>query len=417
MAEVLMSRLKQITAILITVSLAGTASAGEFKIQPSITVSEEYTDNVFGTNADRVDDFITRILPGIFLDYKAPVLEADLNYRFDYRYYARNSRSSDTTHDLAIKGHLTAVDNLLFLDVRDQYRRVSLDVTRDVTQESLFVNQSDQNIAFISPYLTLQPGARTKVKTGYRFLDTRYFNAQSDAQGIDKTDHSGFLEITHELSSRWSATCGYTFTHEDAETNDFDQHQPFAGFRYEYADKSFLFGQAGYTWIRYSDGHNLNNVYWNAGFSHAFATVTTTINTGVKYDEDPLRNITQETFVTGNLEKRLFNGSLALALNYSEFTLADTDVLQTRKYGGVVQGRYEFTPRLNGNLAFTAEKYDQPLLDSYTRRLLVNSGLSYLLSAEMTISLNHIFVDYYSPDIAPDNKEVNRIILEVRKVF
>jgi len=411
-----MSNMK-ITAVLITVSLAGTAYGGEFQIHPSIAISEEYTDNVYDSSDNRTDDFITRTLPGIVLDYKAPALEAYMNYRFDYRYYARNSLDSETAHELTIKSHLTAVDNLLFLDVGDQYRRVSFDVTRDVTQESLFVNQTDQNIAFISPYLTLQPGALTKVKTGYRLQDTRYFNSQSDSEGVDKTDHIGFLEITHEFSSRWSATCGYTFTHENAATNDFDQHQPFVGLRYEYADKSFVFGQAGYTWITYSDGHRLNNVYWNAGFSHVFDTVTTTINTGVKYNEDPLLNLTQETFVTGRLEKRFIKGALALALNYSEFTLADTDTLETRKYGGVVQGRYEFTSRLNGSLAFTAEKYDEVLLDSYTRRLLVNSGLSYLLPADMTVSLNHIFVDYYSPDIATDNKEVNRVILEVRKVF
>lgn len=402
-----------ITAVLVTLALAGVANGGEFQFHPSITVSEEYTDNVFETSGNRIGDFITRGLPGIRLSYISPALEADINYLFDYRYYAKRSRSTDQTHDLSASARLTVVENLLFLDVNDRYRRVSLDVTKDVTQESLFVNQEDQNVVSASPYITLRPVAQATLKTGYRFVDTRYFGTQ----GIDKTDHIGFLEATYEFSEKWKATCGYSFIHEDAATNDFDQHQPYLGFRYEYADKSFLFGQAGYTWTMYTDGHRLNNPYWNAGFAHAFETFTATINTGVRYNEDPLRNITKETFVTGGLEKPLQRGSLSLFPYYSEYALAETNTLETRKYGGTAQGRYEITPLLNASLRFTAERYDHYPSGSYTRRFVVDSLLSYLLAETVTVSLRHVFTDSYSPDIATDTHQVNRIIVAVSKKF
>lgn len=411
-----MSTAGRVFGVLCILGMSTAAHAGEGAIHPSIAVSEEFNDNVFDSTR-RVTDYITHVLPGVAATYDAPAFKGDLMYSFDYRYYAKNSRVNDTTHNLLANGHLTAVENLLFLDVKDQYQRVSLDATRDTSKESLFTNQSDRNVVSAAPYFTLHPGQRTTVKTGYRYVDTRYFNLSGQSPGIDKTNHVGYLEINHELSQRWTMRAGYTFTREEANVDDYNQHQAFGGFRYEYADKSFLFADAGNTWTLFDSGHRLNNLYWNAGVTHTFDTVTATISSGVSYDEDPRSNILQNTFVNGDVEKRLKNGSLKLSLAYSEYVLAETDVLQTRKYSGTVAGRHEFTSRLNGTVSFTAEKYDQVLLHSYTRRLMADSGLSYILAEQLTLSLNYNYVDLYSPGIALDNRHINRVTLEIRKVF
>ena len=436
---------------------AGAAQGADLAVHPAVAVTEEFTDNVFETTTGRVSDFITRAMPGIALTSSSSALEVDLNYFFDYRYYARRTHGTDSTHDLTARGRVKAVDNLLFLDVTDEYRRVSLDVTRDVTRESLFVNQEDRNVVTASPYFSLHPGQRTSLSTGYRFTDTRYFDSSS---AIDKIEHSGFLEASYEFSPKWYATGGYTFTHEDNSIDDYDLHQPYAGFLYVYGGKlpageattstnasttstsstvtgilrttlspssldlpvldtdlSFFFSQVGYTWINYSSGNRLNNVYWNVGASHAFPAATVTVATGVRYDEDPLNSITQESFVIGGVTKRLKKGSLRLALYYVEFDQSTTDTVETRKYGGVARGSWDFSSRLNGNLGFTAEKYDQPPLNTYTRRFLVESGLGYSLGELCTVSLNYTYVDYFSPGIPADNKQVNRAILAVKKVF
>ena len=407
----------RIFAALCVLGMTTTAYAGEGAIHPSIAVSEEFNDNVFDTSTSRVSDYITHVLPGVTANYDAQAFKGDLNYTFDYRYYAKNSREHDRTHTIQANGHLTAVENLLFLDVNDQYQRVSLDVTRDLTNETLFANQSDRNVVSAAPYITLRPGQRTTVKTGYRYVDTRYFNLSGESAGFNKTNHVGYLEISHELSQRWTLKAGYTFTREESIAGNFNQHQGFGGFRYEYADKSFLFAEAGNTWTLFESGQRLNNIYWNAGLSHTFDTVTATASTGVSYDEDPLSNIIKNTVASGSVEKRLHNGSVRLSLAYNEYTLTSSDTLQTRKYSGTIGGTYEFTSHLAGNLAFTAEKYEQLLLHSYTRRLLVDSGLSYLLAEGLTLALNYNYVDLYSPGIATDNRHINRVTLEIRKVF
>ncbi len=408
-----MSKLLREAVFFSILSLAAVAQGAEFEVHPSLAVSEEFTDNVFETKTDRISDYITRMLPGVALSYRAPSLTGNIDYVFDYRHYARGNRSDETTHTVSAKGHLTAVENFMFLDVSDEYQRVSLDVTRDVTKESLFLNQSDRNVATVSPYLTFRPVERVMVKTGYRFVDTRYF----DSPGIDKTDHVATLDMAYELSKRFSLTAGYTFIRETADIDNFNQHQALGGLRYEYADKSFVFAQGGYSWTGYDSGQRLNSIVWNAGITHAFDTVTGTVTTGVRYDEDPLRNIMKESFAGGTIEKRFIRGSINFSSQYSEFVLTKTDTLQTRKYAATAGCQYEFTADLSGRLAFTAEKYEQPLVSSHTRRYQVDSGLSYLLARQLTASLSYIYVDYYSPGIAADNKHVNRAMVEIKKVF
>lgn len=408
-----MLKVFRISMLFSSVAVATIAQGAEFEVHPSLAVKQEYTDNVFETRTNRVSDHITRALPGIVMTYKAPAFTGDLNYLFDYRYYARKSREDEITHNLAANGYLIAIENFAYLDVSDHYQRVSLDVSRDVSEESLYLNQSDRNIASVSPYLKFNLTDRTMLKTGYRFVDTRYF----DSPAINKMDHIGFADLTHLLSERFSISAGYIFTRELAEMNDFDQHLVYGGFRYEYAEKSFVFVQGGNVWTKYENRQRLNSLFWNAGISHTMDSVTASVTTGKHYVEDPLRSMIEETFVTGVLEKRFDRGVVSISPIYSEYVRVESDDLYTRKYGATARGQYSFTEDLSGTASFSAEKYEQPQLGSYTRRFLVTSGLSYRITEHLTASAYYNYVDYYSPGIVADNRHVNRGMVELKLVF
>ncbi len=191
-----MSNVLRETVLFTILSIATVAQGAEFEMHPSLAVSEEFTDNVFETRTNRTSDYITQTLPGLAMSYKAPALTANLDYVFDYRHYARNTVPDDIAHTLSADGHLTAVKNLLFLDVSDEYQRVSLDVTRDVTKESLFVDQTDRNVVTASPYLMFNPMERIMVKTGYRFIDVRYFGTPV---GTSRSVHSRSTKPTTSL--------------------------------------------------------------------------------------------------------------------------------------------------------------------------------------------------------------------------
>jgi hypothetical protein len=400
-------------AIVLLITFNYGADAAEHSIRPTIAVSEEYTDNVFETRANKRGDFITRILPGIDLKYKAPLWDWGLEYFFDYRYYAKGSRNDDTTHNINAKGLVKIIDEKLFLEVSDVYKRVSLDVSRDTTNESLFLNQSDQNVGTVSPYLVLRPNPRLTVRTGYRYINTWY----KDPQAISRQDHAVFIDSAFELSPKFFLTSGYTFTREEASRNSLYRHEAYIGPRYEYAEKSFIFAQGGAIISDYDNRAETVNPSWNAGITHTFDTMTATLSTGVKYSEDPLSTATLETTYAATITRNLKQGMVTLLGSYSEFSDATTDILNNKRYSGGFTSHYEILQDLRGSLGLTYEYYTNEPLAANTRKYFVDSGLNYTMGKDITIGLTYRYIDYSSEKIAIDNKQVNRAILEVRKVF
>jgi hypothetical protein len=396
--------------LLVALFLCPAVRASEFSFHPSLGVSEEFTDNVYESRDNRKSDFITRVMPGLALKYNAPLWDWDLAYYFDYRYYARNSHKYETTHNLAAKGHIKIIDELFFLDLSDTFKRVSLDVSRDYTQESLFENQTDSNTFTASPYFVFHPGTRTNIKTGYRYTNVWY----RDPEAIDKREHSGFLNASYEYSPKLTFTADYLFIRQNS-VNSFNRHTPSAGARYEYADKCFIFGQGGYTWVDYSDASDFNKPYWNAGITHTFDTFSLSATTAVLYPEDPLNGFTREINYALALNKPLERGSVGLSVYYSDYDGETVD--RTKKFGVGFTGRYDVTEKLAASLSANVERYDYRDPSGHTRRIYVTPGLSYSLPWETSLSLFYSFIDYHSAEIYADNYQVNRVVLEVRKVF
>jgi hypothetical protein len=349
-------------------------------------------------------------MPGIVFGYSAPFWEWDLAYNYDYRYYARNSRKGDDTHNLAAKGLIRVIDDFLLLEISDNYHRVSLDVSRDRTQEGLFANQSDTNNFTASPYFRFRPGRQTTVKSGYRYTNVWF----KDPSAIDRRDHVGFLEAEYEYSPKLNLTANYTYTHENSR-NPYDRHEPNLGFRYEYSDKSFFFGQGGYTWFSSRNGSASNDPFWNAGLTHIFDRYTVSLLTGVQYPVDPQSGVTRETDYSVAVTRELSRGSVGLTLSYAEFSGTDIDV--EKRYGAAINARHELAPNLSGNLNCSIDRYEHRDTNSYSRRIFVNPSLSYALPREFTVGLNYIFIDSYSPVTLIDRYQINRVSLELRKSF
>lgn len=49
------------------------SQAADFKLHPTLSVSEEYTDNVYETEDNKRYDYITRAQPGLAMKYIAPL--------------------------------------------------------------------------------------------------------------------------------------------------------------------------------------------------------------------------------------------------------------------------------------------------------------------------------------------------------
>jgi len=401
-------------ALLLLHQLPGESLAADYELKPRIAVSEEYTDNVNESGVSAREEFITRAMPGFSLRYLAPRLDFNSSYNFDYRHYAKGSKGDEYTHNLAASSTLTIVENLFFLQASDTYKRVSLDVARDTTTESLFNNQSDQNVGTVSPYLVWRVGNNSTIKTGYRYTNTWY----RESSGIDKREHYGFVDASHELLPRLSFTWGYQFSDTGTSAQSFQRHNAYGGFRYEYADKSFLFGQAGNTWQLFDNGISVSNLFWNAGLTHEFPIVTFTLETRVQYTEDPLQSSIMETLYSGRLSRNFERGRIELSSGYSEYEIIETGAIDRKKASVGTSGSYEILDRTNLSLGILGEKFSQRTVADYPYRISGNAGLIHTFNNDFSVSFNYFHTTYrYQVARTSDSKDINRLILEVSKSF
>lgn len=388
--------------------------AAKLEFSPSIAVSEEFTDNIFETSDNKRSEYITRLQPGFSSSYQTPFWNWDLGYNFDYRIYARGSRGDEYTHNGVLKGSLTLLDNFLFLDVSDTYHRVTLDIARSAaTESSIFLDQTDQNTATISPYLLWRLGEKGTLKTGYRYTDVRYWG-----EGIERREHAGFASLNRELSSKFNLTAGYDFTHLESQPTRYNKHDLSGGFRFEYADKSFLYGQVGNSWQYFNHGGAASYLFWNAGITHDLGIAVATLETRVQTAIDPLAVTTNETRYSGRVEKTLQRGMIGFSTSYSEYVNTQTDATDQRRLSFGITGRYELLQSLVASLAVTAERFYFDTKSGFPYHLNSICGIGYAFNRDLRIGLNYTYntqrMDFDSDSIAIDT---NRVVVDIKKVF
>jgi len=390
------------------------ASAAEFSFTPSISVSEEFNDNILGSAHDRRTEFVTRLQPGAAVIYRAPSLNGDLSYNFDYHNYARGIREDQENHLLALRAGAELVQNFFFLELSDSLSRVSLDVARDVTTESLFADQADRNQGTVSPYLLWRFGMKSALKTGYRFTDTSYWSAP----GIDKREHRAFADLTLEPAERLSISAGYSFGRVLTDLVDYDQHDINSGFRYEFAERSFIYGGIGNSWQSFSYGRSASNLFWHGGLSRESGLFLAALESRVRYTDDPLAVSTKETLYTASLERKLEQGRVGVSTGYSKYLDTSTDARDRRK--AIASGflSYEFSPHLATSFTVTGDKVSRSSVSDYAYRLSGTAGVSYVFNYDVTASLSYSYIEYRRDwENSADAKLTNRVILSLKKTF
>jgi hypothetical protein len=391
-------------------------AAAEFRIQPAVTLSEEYNDNVFLTPTNPTHDYITRVLPSIHFNYSAPLWDWNAAFAYDYRHYAYKSVTHDSTFTLSLTNHTTLVEDFFFIDLKDIYSRVSLDTTQDYTQQSLFFNQTDSNVASAAPYFTLRLSSRMTGTTGYEYRNVWYKNPS----GIDKTEHSVYANVSDELSLRTSMTAHVRYTRAETKPLTYSKTDVSAGPRYEYADGSTLWINIGNTWFA-SEQQDIrgSQSFWDTGFSHKYRTYTLSFVAALTYIDDPLRILRREDRYVGTFRKQTERFTLGLTAGLWEYRDILTKHLQNSRYstGGTVS--YIITPALQGTYSLSIDRNEDNVMKTFSMLYLDVVRLAYQLGANTTLAVDYRFTHGYSPDPINYglNYDNNRISVELTKQF
>lgn len=392
-------------------------SAGEQRFQPGITVSEEYNDNILlvPRSEDQMTDYITRILPSVHYIYTAAIWEWDLVYAYDYRYYSKGTKENDSTHSLDLSNHTSLVREFVFIDVKDVYRRVSIDTTEDYTAQSLFLNQTDMNDFILTPYARFHVTSKTTGTAGYQYRNVWY--KQRFAQ--NKSEHAVFADVVDELSEKTSLTAGARIAGVNAETRNYSRIGVYAGPRHEYAEGSELWLIIGGSWIDLEHGTGSNQLSWDTGISHSFVTYRVSLNATMSYIDDPNRVERREDRYVATLRKDTDRFSLELLTGRWEYRNIRTKRLENTRHtaGGSVS--YQFTSALRGLYSLSIDRYDDERMRTYSMLYLNAARFEYVFPANSMLAFEYRFLHGYSPDAVNYlmNYDNNRVIAEFRTFF
>jgi uncharacterized protein (PEP-CTERM system associated) len=104
-------------AVLVNATGAGPVSAATWRIQPTVSLSETYTDNVrLGAKGTESSDLITQVTPGIVASATGARFRLNANYGLQQRLYASTTSANGGSHQLSASSTAEILQRSLFVD-------------------------------------------------------------------------------------------------------------------------------------------------------------------------------------------------------------------------------------------------------------------------------------------------------------
>jgi hypothetical protein len=392
------------------------AVGAEFRIQPGITLGEEYNDNIFLSPQDRSADFISRLAPSLNMLYKGPLWDWDVRAFYEYRYYVRyhDDVKQSNIPSLNLINHTRIKDEYIFLDIRENYSKVSLDPTRDFTQESAFINQTDTNVLTLNPYFIIRPTSQMTVTTGYTYLNTWY----KDPAAIDQVDNTVYTGFQQDLSQRSIMTVGIIHDQNKNRIQDFTRDDAYLGYQYEYVKNSTLSVKVGNSWFNdKTNAVRITQVFWDANLTHRYSTMTVTYETGLRFIPDPFLILRREDRYLATIRKDVERTSLVVSGGLIEFRNIKNKHLEDSDYRVNGTLSHAITTKSTIILNLGADWYKYYLAYTQTTRYLTGVRFEHLAAEHLTLALEYRYSNVYSPEVYSNNYFNNRFSVELRSVF
>ncbi len=253
-----------LAAIVIAVGIPICAAAGDLTITPSLTFSEEYTDNV-DSDPDGLSKaaLVTEVTPGIRIRSESARVEGALDSSLTFRHQtAGDDKGHDSDVDLTGLGTVEVAEDLFFVEAQASLSQQVLDNDLAATA----ANQELVQVYRFSPFLRHRLGNFADAEARYT-LSQSFVGGESDVS--DSTTHGlAFMLGSGRDFSRlgWILQAGAT---EESRSDDDDVSRSGVDLGVEYAiARSFsVIGGAGYQ--MFDDGVPANEIdgpTWRAGF-------------------------------------------------------------------------------------------------------------------------------------------------------
>lgn len=220
-------------------------------LSPSLTLSEEYDDNVLLSPTDRQSDFVTSVSPALRLTIAEYPWSVTAAASLRAMYYAErpelNSSTDNRQGSLAIEFHPTPRFTASLTDTVVR----SLDPGEVDPEAGVIIGRFPSTRNTVAPAVTYQIDPLTQLRLQYSFSTIR-----SDSPlARDSDTHEAGLSLQHQFTPRTSGTLRYTFSRIQAEDSPArDAHLPRVGVAHSLSPTTQISADAGPLLIERADG-------------------------------------------------------------------------------------------------------------------------------------------------------------------
>lgn len=376
----------------------------EFTLTPSITVNEQYNDNINLTASNKEDDFITTVTPAIGMSYKLDILTLTLGYGVNFMFYAKHPDLDETSpsqnQTAKLETTFSPYRDLVFIRVSDVYGRVPIDQRNQVALGNLTVNMTDTNDFVVNPYLEYPLSASLKAKVGYTYENIWYRSDES----VSAQNYTATAMLTKVFSQALSSSLSYAYLLHRPSTNTsgdeaYDNQNVTLGTGYQVSPKLSLNGSIGETFYDYLNNaspnssspiwqiqatyHLTDKINLSAGYSQSYSDTpvsgTTQSNsnppgsgTSQSNSNPVVQGASNNNLLIGNIiysdQGTYRNRSVTGSISYSgkvpvSISVSKNDEVYTtenredRSIGGVITSSLPITTNITANLTGTYTNY------------------------------------------------------------
>jgi hypothetical protein len=217
---------------------------------PSITVSEEYNDNVLLTNRDRRADFITGITPAINVIMESTTYRLSAGYNFTAEMYARDpDRNSAFNRQNFNLDTLWRPDDQLTVTLTDDFAFSTQ--TNLISPEGVSTGRDRSYSNSLAGGAAYRLDPRTTVRGGASYTLQRFNASELDDSDVYRIDAG----LDRSLSRFFTLTAGYQFGYFDIDHEPKTwTHTPRIGFSYRVTETITVAASGGPT-FEIRDGH------------------------------------------------------------------------------------------------------------------------------------------------------------------
>lgn len=261
----------------IAISQAPFGVAADWRIEPTLSLRETYTDNVNNaTRGNEKSDFVTEISPGVNVTATGRRLKLDASYIMRNQLYANGGQGSTVVNDLNGTAFAELVDDLIFLDATANMSRQNLSAFGPQSSNNSYSNTNQTNLRNlrVSPFARYRFGNTANTELRYTHTATSsstagFSNAQTDAISARVDSGTSFYTLG------WGLRFDKANTHYTESESQQSQSQG-GNLRYRVNNQFSLTGTGGYESFSYqTDGEKPEGKYWSTGFIWAPSERTT----------------------------------------------------------------------------------------------------------------------------------------------